>query len=119
MELLAEQIEQYLLTKGTWVPVFEIAQRFEINERLLRADKERRPICAGYAISSTRGGHHGIKHLKCCTIAERLAYKHNRWKRLIAEKRAIREYEHAVHNCLTGKRPELIERHTGQLVFFP
>lgn len=111
---LATQIEIFLLLAGDWVPVEDICARFGIPERQLRADSGRRPLCRHFAISSSRNGKNGLKHLSLCTTAERLAYKHNRRKRLVAEARALAEYNTALKNCLTGKRPDQIERHTGQ-----
>lgn len=116
---LAIEIETFLLARAEWVPVEEICERFKIDQRLLRATKNRRPLCHHFAISSSQSGKNGLKHLSLCSLLERLAYKHNRIKRLIAEKRALKDYEQALHNCLTGKRPSLLERHTGQLVLLP
>ncbi|CAN5356173.1 hypothetical protein BH09VER1_BH09VER1_28770 [soil metagenome] len=111
---LATRIEMFLLMRGDWVPVAEICREFDIPERMLRADGHRRPLCRHFAISSSKGGENGLKHLSLCTVRERITYKNNRRKRLIAEARALQEYGIASHNCLTGKKPLQIERHTGQ-----
>lgn len=115
---LATRIEMFLLTRREWVPVEEICRHFQIPERLLRADGRRRPLCRHFAISSARGGKNGFKHLSLCDVAERLEYKHNRLKRLVAERRALDEYATAITNCLTGKHPHQEERFTGQQTLF-
>jgi hypothetical protein len=111
---LAAQIEIFLLAAGEHVPVKTLCDHFGIPERLLRADGKRRPLCHRFAISSSKNGENGLKHIRHCTTAERLAYKHARKKVLIANARALQEYDRALHNCLTGKHPNKIERHTGQ-----
>lgn len=111
---LVYQLEAFLLLQGTWVPMSEICQRFGVEERSLRATATRRAVFANFAISSSTPGQNGLKHMSFTTVAERLAYKHNRRRRLVAEVRALRDYETALHNCLTGQRAAQIERHTGQ-----
>lgn len=113
---LQTQIEAFLLTEPRWFSVSEICERFAFPERLLRADGRRRPLCRRFAISSSTKG---LKHLSFATIRERLEYKHARRKVLIAQARALKEYNEAITNCLTGKKPTLQERHTGQLVLIP
>jgi hypothetical protein len=111
---LATQLEMHLLCKGGWVPVAEICAHLGINERDLRATGRKRAIFARFAISNSAPGRNGLKHISLCSVAERLAYKHNRLRRLVAETRALRDYDLAVTNCLTGKRRQEFERHTGQ-----
>jgi len=113
---LALEIEMFLLMRGDWISVVEICQRFGIEERLLRADGKRRPLCRHFAISSSTKG---FKHLRFATVAERLQYKHARRRTAIAYLRALREYDAAVRNCLTGKFPDQIEALTGQQTLFP
>ena len=108
---LATRIEMFLLLRGDWVPVSEICQHFSIPERILRADGKRRPLCRHFAISSST---HGLKHISLATVKERIRAKHKPRKILIAAARAQRDYDLALHNCLTGKRPDQTERHTGQ-----
>lgn len=111
---LQTQIEAFLLTEDRWFSVAEICERFRFPERLLRADGRRRPLCGRFAISSSTKG---LKHISFATVPERLDYKHARRKVLVANARALKEYALAVNNCLTGRKPTLQERHTGQLVF--
>jgi hypothetical protein len=108
---LASNIEIFLLLQGDWVSVEELCQRFAITERLLRADGKRRPLCGRFAISSSTKG---LKHIRHATTEERITYKHARLKVLVANARALKEYDQALSNCLTGKRPAQVERHTGQ-----
>ena len=111
---LSDRIEALLLSRAGWVAVEDVCSACEVPERLLRADGRRRPIFARFAISSST---HGLKHLSLTTAPERIRYKHSRLKVLIANRRALDEFNQAVHACLTGKRPNLVERHTGQMVF--
>jgi len=106
-------IEDHLLSAGDWVSVDQICERFGIEERILRADGKRRPICRHFAISSST---RGFKHLAHTTASERIAYKHARKKSLIAHARALKEFDAALHNCLHG-RPA-VERLTGQTLLF-
>lgn len=119
MDQLAAQIEVFLLTKGTWVPTAEICQRFGIKERLLRQDGRRAGLLDAFAVSSTRGGESGFIHHRHLETAAWLPIKHRLRRHAVAELRKLRAWTQARARCLTGKRPELIERHTGQLVFFP
>lgn len=109
---LPQLISDYLLTRADWVPVEEICTRFGINERLLRAHGRRPSLISGFAISSST---RGIKHIHHTTVNERLHYKHSRIKRLIAERRALKEHDLAVARCLT-RNPVLMEKPTHQLV---
>jgi len=111
---LATRIELLLLDRATWVPVDEICAACQINERLLRAVGRRPAIFSRFAISSSTKG---LKHIRHTDARVRIAYKHARLKVLIANRRALDEYHAALSNCLTGRKPTLQERHTGQLVF--
>lgn len=110
--ILATQIETLLLERETWVPVEEICATCQIPERLLRADGRRRPIFSRFAISSSTKG---LKHIKHTDARERITYKHARLKVLIANRRALDEFNNAIANCLTPTIPA-VERHTGQMV---
>lgn len=112
---LATRIEMYLLALAEWVPVVDICRDCEVAERLLRADGRRRPIYSRFAISSSTKG---LKHLAHTDARERIAYKHARKKVLIANARALRDFDNAVSACLTGKLPTLTEYHTGQGLLF-
>ena len=111
---LAPRIEMLLLSRGGWVAVEEVCAALEVPERMLRAVGRRPAIFARFAISSST---HGLKHLSLTTAAERIRYKHARLKVLIANRRALDQFNQAVHACLTGRRPTQTERHTGQMVF--
>jgi hypothetical protein len=110
---LALRVDLYLLNSGGWVSVDDICQHCSVPERLLRADGKRRPIFTRFAISSSSKG---LKHLAHTTARERITYKHARKKVLVQYARALKEFDTAVHNCITG-RPR-IERHTGQALLF-
>lgn len=110
---LSARIEVYLLTRPVWVPVEILCRDCEVSERLLRADGRRRPIYSRFAISSSTKG---LKHIRHTTVEERLAYKHARRKVLVANARALREFQFAVADSITGKPAR--ELFTGQGVFF-
>lgn len=110
---LQTRIETLLLTENRWFSVAEICSRFGFDQRLLRADGRRRPLCRSFAISSSTKG---IKHIAWSTVRDRLEYKHARRKVIIANARSLKEYQSAIANCLTGKKPHIRERHTGQLL---
>ncbi len=114
MNNLANEIEAFLQARADWVSVEEVCAACNVPQRLLRRDKRRKPIFSGFAISSSTKG---IKHLDFATRPERITYKHARLKVLIANRRALDEFNQAVHACLTGRRPNQVERHTGQMVF--
>lgn len=110
---LGSRIELYLLDRPDWVPVREICEHFEIEERILRADGHRRPLCRTFAIScSTRG----LKHLRYSSPRERIAYKHARLKVGIAYFRAVREFDEAIGLQVTGN--PAFEALTGQRLLF-
>ncbi len=114
----AAQIELFLLAAGTWVPTAEICARFGIKQRLLRADKDRPGLLDEFAVSSTRNGESGFIHQNNLPTPQFLAIKHRITRHAIGEIRKVRTWTQARTRCLTGKRPELVEKHTGQLVMF-
>jgi hypothetical protein len=106
----------YLLLKKDWVLVDDLCAHFQIDERILRADGKRRPLCRHFAISSST---RGLKHITNATTAERVRYKNSRRKTMVAAIRATREYNEALRISLTGKFPHQLERFSGQLTLFP
>lgn len=103
MTQLAHEIEAYLLAHPRWVPVRELEEHFDIDERVLRANGKRRPLLAHCAISNSDPGHNGFKHIRHTTISERLKAKHSYRKRLIAAARADRDLHRAIAHALDGK----------------
>lgn len=114
----AAQIELFLLAAGTWVPTAEICARFDIQERALRAAGEKPGLLDAFAVSSTKNGQHGFCHHRFVERTDWLKTKHRLRRHAIAELRKVRAWDRARQNCLTGRRPELVEKHTGQLVMF-
>lgn len=102
---LAAAIEVYLLENPEWIPVARLCEIFQIDERELRRKGRKRPLCAFFAISSAAPGAHGLKHIKHATKAERLAFKHQTRRKLIACARADKELRTALANALSGKWP--------------
>jgi hypothetical protein len=119
MDQLAAQIEIFLLTKGTWVPTAEICERFSIKERMLRQDGRRAGLLDCFAVSSTRGGESGFIHHRHLETAAWLPIKHRLRRHAVAELRKLKAWTQARARCLTGKRPDLQEVHTGQGLLFP
>ncbi len=109
-------INQFLLTAPRWFSTTEICQACGCPERLLRADGKRRAIYSKFAISSSTKG---LKHLSFTDRPERLRYKHSRLKVLIANRRALDDFEEGKRSCLTGKFPDQRERFTQQATLFP
>ncbi len=114
----AAQIELFLLAKGTWVPTAEICARFNLRERALRQDGKRPGICDAFAVSSTRNGESGFCHHRFVEKPDWLAIKHRLLRHAVSELRKVRAWDRGRQNCLSGCRPELVEKHTGQLVMF-
>lgn len=112
------QIELFLLARGTWVPTAEICARFDIQERALRAVGDKPGLLDGFAVSSTKQGEHGFCHHRFVERADWLKTKHRLLRHAVGELRKVRAWDRARQNCLTGRRPELVEKHTGQLVMF-
>ena len=116
---LAARIELYLLQAGGFVPTREICERFEIAERNLRAKGGEAGLLDDFAVSSTAQGQSGFIHHRhlpeeaFSSIAGRIR-QHG-----IAELRKIKHWKQARHNVLTGKRPDLREVHSGQMLLLP
>lgn len=119
MTSLAAQIEIHLLAQGGWVPVQDICNRFALKERALRQDGHRPGLLDAFAVSSTRGGESGYIHHRHLPTTEWLKIKHRLRRHALAELRKLRAWTTGRHNCLTGKKPILQERHTGQLLLIP
>jgi len=114
---LADQIEAYLQTAAGFVSKRQICERFDIPERLTRADDKRPGLLDGFAVSSTREGQSGFIHHDFLPNPEWIPIKHRLLRHGIAEFRKVRRWTAARKRCQTGKRPEMMERHTGQMVF--
>ena len=116
---LATRIELHLLQAGGFVPTREICDKFDIPERNLRAKGGEPGMLDDFAVSSTAAGQSGFIHHRhlpeeaFASIAGRIR-SHG-----IAELRKIKHWRQARHNVLTGKRPDLREVHSGQLLLLP
>lgn len=114
---LALEIEVHLLAAGGWVSTRQICARFSITERSLRQDAGRPGLLDNFAVSSTREGASGYIHHRFLDTPHWLPIKHRMRRHAIAELRRVRRWDRARKNCRTGAPPEIMERHTGQLVF--
>jgi hypothetical protein len=112
MDLVAEQIEIWLLTQPRWVPAAEICSRFEVPERRLRWAEGRPGILTRCAISHSQRGYKHVRHATPEEFAEadRRDRKHNASRYL-----ALRARRRFRQNQLTGRPKEEIA--TGQYVF--
>lgn len=116
---LAHQVEIFLLSRGGWVPVQDICTRFAVRERALRQDGDRPGLLDGFAVSSTRAGESGFIHHRYVPTPDWLKVKHRLLRHAIGELRKVRAWDRGRQNTLTGKRPQLAEVHTGQLLLIP
>ena len=115
---LVSEIEIYLLAERGWVPTPDICLRFSIPARLLRQDGPRPGLLDHFAVSSTKNGQNGYCHHKYLPTADWLPIKHRLRRHAIGELCRVRAWDRARHNCLTGKQPNQVERHTGQATLF-
>lgn len=109
-------LEEYLLQRPRWVPIAEICEAFGIDERALRAHGRKRPLLHHCAISSAKPGENGLKHIRHTTVAERLAYKHQRKRVLIASARALKDLNAAIAHALSGSYPHRTDGHGHRLL---
>jgi hypothetical protein len=110
--LLATKIEQFLFANPRWVKSEELAERFGIRPRVLRALGEKPGICSEFAISSDKG----FKHVKHATESEFLHFYRRVRRHAIAELVGARRRRRYRERLLTEKPPPLHETVTGQEV---
>lgn len=108
----SEQIEDYLLARGGWVPDIELAGRFGVSERQLRGLNGRPGLCSRFAISSDDG----LMHVKCASTREWLRFKHRMRRHGINELRRVRDLERARNQVVRVTRAGICERDTGQFL---
>lgn len=116
MDDLQNQIEVFLLNSRTWVPTAKICERFNLNERALRAKGQSPGLLDSFAVSSTRQGTHGFIHHRWLPIDQWLPIKHRLRRHAIGELRKVSNWSKARKNILTGE--PIRERHTQQLLLF-
>lgn len=97
---IGAEIERYLLERGTWVSDLEIAARFWISERRLRALDGVPGLASGFAISSDAG----LKHVACATTEEWLHFKRRIRKHGIGELRRVRDLDRRRTQVTRGSR---------------
>lgn len=112
-------IELYLLQAGGFVPTSVLCAVFEIPARRLRQDDDRPGLLDEFAVSSTREGESGYIHQRFVDQDEWQHIESRLRRHSIAQLRRVQRWRKARHNILTGKRPDLRERHTGQLLLIP
>lgn len=108
---LQARIESYLLSVGGWVKAREIATRFQIGERALRAVDGVPGLCSAYAISLPSKG---LKHVSHATPDEWRHCRHQLRRHAIGELRRVRMLSNRRRHVLQNGR----EVDSGQLVLF-
>lgn len=94
MNDLAQQIENYLLEQGTWVPTHEIIARFGLrDDRPLRQVDDQPGLCTEFAITSDAG----LKHVSLATTTEWLRFKHRLRRHGIRELIRVRTLDKRRH----------------------
>jgi hypothetical protein len=89
LDSVASAIERYLLDRRAWVPDQEIATRFGVRERQLRALDGSPGLASAFSISSDAG----LKHVACATTEEWLHFKRRIRKHGIGELRRVRDLD--------------------------
>jgi len=116
---LAARLNLYLLQAKGWVSAREICEHFGLNERQLRGKHGTPGILAEFAASSTRQGESGYCHHRYLSTKEWLPIKHRIMRHSVSQMRSIRFQDTARHNILSGRRPDLLEIHSGQMLLLP
>ena len=106
------QIEAYLLERHDWVPAHEIAFRFGVRERQLRALDDQPGLCTLIAIS----GDKGYKHIFLASTTEWERYAERETKIHGSALDHLHHKEHLRQNATREiKRPALVlEKDSGQ-----
>lgn len=95
MHSLSEQIEVHLLNAQGWVSVAELCQKFDLNQRDLRAHGDEPGLCDAFAVTSTRQGESGYIHHRFLPTADWLPIKHRLRRHAIAELRKAQRWAKA------------------------
>jgi len=112
---LAEQIEQYLLERGTWVTCAELSMKFGVRPRRFRKVGDQPGLCSAFAISDYSGN--GFKHVAHATTKEWLEFKHAHRRHGISELVRVRDLSRKRKEVTRPYRARRFERDTGQAVF--
>jgi len=113
MEICA-QIEAFLIDRGEWVAEEEICARFGVGERALRQVNQKPGLCTSIAISRTKQGVKGFRHISCATTTEWIHFKHAQRRGAIAVLRRIRALDKRRHNAVRTACRLMWEKDTGQ-----
>jgi hypothetical protein len=104
---LQREIEAFLLQAGGWVSREALVERFDVNERSLRAKGRRPGLLDGFAVSCSDGG---FIHHKFLPTDEWLQIKHRMRRHAVAELRKTKRWDEGRQNCRTAN---------NQLTFLP
>ena len=109
---LVAEIERFLLERAGWVPDQEIARRFGVRERELRALDGAPGLASAFAISSDQG----LKHVACATTEQWLRFKRRLRKHGINELRRVRDLDRRRTQVTRAIRSTgfVFEQDTGQ-----
>lgn len=100
--------------QNRWVPSVEIEQKFDVDERIFRAHRDKPGILSETCVSSELG----FKHLRHTNIKERIAFKNKFIRVKIAAIRKLRWYGIGLTRVKTHN-PVPMELKTGQTLLLP
>lgn len=109
---IADAIEAHLLSNPDWVPVADLAERFQVNERALRRRGHHPGLCSDFTIS----GDQGLKHIAWSTDDEWDAYQGRIRTHALAELVALRRKRARRAHHFDATRASLVEK-DGQQVW--
>lgn len=113
---LSRQIEIFLLANNQWISTQTLCDRFQINERSLRASGNQPGLCTDFAIS----GNKGFKHIRHATFEEYQSAHKRILSHLRHEAARLRSWRIARHNQVTKAQTSFtFEKHTGQGLLLP
>lgn len=111
----AQQIEEYLIRKGTWVPAEELVSVFQIPERHFRQNGHTPGLCTPFAISLSDKG---FKHIALATPGEWIHAKNAERRAAISRLRKIKLWSQRRSHVFFTEQKHEIERDTGQVLLF-
>jgi hypothetical protein len=113
-DTLAIELDLWLRCQNRWVSGREICERFGINERRLRFDQGKPGLLSYNAVSCSQ---RGFKHVRMASDAEFIECDTKDRKHNVSRYLVLRARRNTRRNEFTGRRPDMIERHSGQMVF--
>lgn len=110
---LKTQIEVWLLTQTDWVPSAVICERFQVDERKLRASNGHPGLLTEFAISHSRLGY---KHVRHATKEEYIEARSQAVSHIKSDAKRVRGWDQRRQTEKVGLRPHQVEKFTGQIL---